>query len=154
MYSGIFAAVLASIRALRLRMAVFDTEVVDLSDLVEDPIELLFATQLGGGTDINLALGWVERQVSRPSDTVVVLITDLYEGGNLAQMLQRARGLVQTGATCICLLALNDEGAPLHDKDNAARMADMGWATFACTPDAFPELLAAAIARRDLGRFG
>ena len=153
-YSGIFAAVLASIRSLRLRMAVFDTELVDLSELVEDPIELLFATQLGGGTDIARALGWVQEQVRRPSDTVVVLITDLYEGGNERLMFQRARELQATGATCVCLLALNDEGAPIHDKDNAARMAAMGWATFACTPDAFPELLAAALAKRDLSRFG
>jgi Mg-chelatase subunit ChlD len=153
-YSGIFAAVLASIRSLRLRMAVFDTELVDLSELVEDPIELLFSTQLGGGTDINLALGWVQQQISRPADTVVVLITDLYEGGDERQMLQRARELAATGARCLCLLALNDEGAPMHDKDNAQRMAELGWATFACTPDVFPELLAAAIARRDLSRFG
>lgn len=149
-YAGIFGAVLASIRALRLSMAVFDTEVADLSEHLHDPVELLFSTQLGGGTDISLALGWVQGQLQRPSDTVVVLITDLYEGGDEAQMLQRAQEIRATGATCVCLLALSDDGKPAFDARNAANMQTLGWATFACTPDRFPELIARALEGRPL----
>lgn len=149
-YAGIFGAVLASIRALRLSMAVFDTEVADLSEHLHDPVELLFSTQLGGGTDISLALGWVQQQVVRPSDTVVVLITDLFEGGDEGQMLQRAQEIRASGATCVCLLALSDDGKPAFDARNAAKMQALGWATFACTPDRFPDLIARALEGRAL----
>jgi Mg-chelatase subunit ChlD len=152
-YAGIFAAVLASIPAVGLRMAVFDTALAEVTEHVSDPVDLLFSTQLGGGTDIDMALTWVQGTLEKPSDTVVVLITDLFEGGNQASMLRRAAAISATGATCICLLALSDSGAPGFDRSNAQHLTDLGWATFACTPDAFPELLAAALARRDLGRF-
>ncbi|MFT5586265.1 MAG: Mg-chelatase subunit ChlD [Cognaticolwellia sp.] len=152
-YAGIFGAVLASMRALTLSMAVFDTDVADLSEHLDDPVELLFSTQLGGGTDISLALGWVQQQVVRPSDTVVVLITDLYEGGDVRQMLQRAHEIQASGATCICLLALSDDGKPGYDANNAAKMQTLGWATFACSPNAFPELMARAIEGRGFKGF-
>ena len=152
-YAGIFGAVLASMRALTLSMAVFDTDVADLSEHLDDPVELLFSTQLGGGTDISLALGWVQQQVVRPSDTVVVLVTDLYEGGDLRQMLQRAHEIRSSGATCICLLALSDDGKPGFDANNAAKMQALGWDTFACTPGAFPELMSRAIEGRGFRGF-
>ena len=149
-YAGIFAAVLASLKAVRTRMVVFDTAVVDLTDTVDDPVDLLFGVQLGGGTDINRALGYCQQVVDRPEKTILVLITDLYEGGNQADMLKRAAALKASGVNVICLLALADNGAPGYDHHNAARFAAMGIPTFACTPDRFPELMAAAIQQRDL----
>jgi Mg-chelatase subunit ChlD len=150
-YSGIFAAVLASIRAVSTSMVVFDTSVVDLTQQLHDPIELLFSTQLGGGTDINRALAYCQTLVLRPAQTVLVLITDLFEGGNAQEMVQRAAALVTAGVTVVCLLALSDEGSPAFDPQNAARLAALGIPAFACTPDQFPDLMAAAIQRRDLG---
>jgi Mg-chelatase subunit ChlD len=149
-YSSIFAAVLASLRAVSTRLVVFDTAVVDLSDQLSDPVEVLFGTQLGGGTDINRALAYCEQLITRPPRTVVVLITDLYEGGNAQEMLGRAKALVASGATVICLLALNDQGAPSYDGANASAFTALGIPTFACTPDLFPELMAAAIQKRDI----
>lgn len=149
-YSGIFGAVLASIRALTTRMVVFDTAVVDLTDDLQDPVDLLFGTQLGGGTDINRALGYCQQIITRPEQTILVLITDLYEGGDQQHMLRRAAELVASGVQVICLLALSDRGAPGHHQDNAARFASLGIPAFACTPDLFPDLMAAAIQRRDL----
>lgn len=149
-YAGIFGAVLATVRSLSLRMCVFDTEVADLSEHLSDPVSLLFATQLGGGTGIHRALGWAEQQLERPQDSIVVLITDLFEGGDRDIMFERARRITASGATCICLLALSDDGKPVYDRDNAASMQALGWATFGCTPDAFPELLARAIEGRKL----
>ncbi len=81
-YAGIFGAVLASIRAVSTRMVVFDTAVVDLTEDLQDPVDLLFGTQLGGGTDINRALAYCQQIITRPAQTILVLITDLYEGGN------------------------------------------------------------------------
>ncbi len=150
-YSGIFGAVLASIRAVSTRMVVFDTSVVDLTDDLQDPVDLLFGTQLGGGTDINRALAYCQQIITRPAKTILVLITDLYEGGNEQEMLRRAAELVASGVQVICLLALSDKGTPSFDQGNAARLASFGIPSFACTPDLFPDMMAAAIQRQDLG---
>ena len=149
-YSGIFAAVLASIRAVRTRMVVFDTAVVDLTDDLHDPVDLLFGVQLGGGTDINRALAYCQSRIVQPSRTVLVLITDLYEGGNRGEMLGRVRDLVESGVRMVCLLALSDSGAPSYHAENAAALAALDVPTFACTPDLFPDMMAASLARQDL----
>jgi Mg-chelatase subunit ChlD len=152
-YSSIFAAVMASVRALSTRLVVFDTSVVDLTDQLADPVEVLFGTQLGGGTDINRAVAYCQQLITRPPQTVFVLITDLYEGGNADEMIARVRAMKEGGVTIVCLLALNDQGAPMFDARNAAALAALDVPTFACTPDAFPEMIAAALARQDVGRW-
>ena len=149
-YSSIFAAVLASLPALKTRMVVFDTAVVDLSHLLSDPVEVLFGTQLGGGTDIAKALGYCQSLMTRPAKTVFVLVSDLCEGGDQSLMISRMAQLVAAGATCVALLALSDEGAPAYDHNNAAQLAALGIPAFACTPDQFPDLMAAALQREDL----
>jgi hypothetical protein len=149
-YSGIFGAVLASIHALSTRMIVFDTAVADLSEDLQDPVDLLFGARLGGGTDINRALAYCQGLVARPSQTILFLITVLYEGGDANELMKRAAALVANGVQMICLLALNDTGAPIFDERRAAAFVGLGIPTFACTPDLFPDLLAAAISRRDL----
>jgi hypothetical protein len=78
------------------------------------------------------------------------LITDLYEGGNAEEMVRRMAGMVASGVNAICLLALNDDGAPCFDERNASRLAGLGVPVFACTPDQFPSLMAAAIQRQDI----
>ena len=98
---------------------VFDTSVVDLTDDLQDPVDLLFGVQLGGGTDIDRALGYCQTVITRPSDTVLVLVTDLCEGGNEREMRKKMISLVQSGVQLIVLLALNDDGAPFYDKENA-----------------------------------
>ena len=150
-YSSVFGAVLASMRAVTTRMVVFDTAVVDLTDELHDPVDLLFGTQLGGGTDINRALAYCQTLVTRPAQTVLVLVTDLYEGGDADEMIRRAAALVASGVRMVCLLALSDSGAPVSDARNAARLAALGVPTFACTPDLFHDLMATALQKRDLG---
>ncbi|MDE9365696.1 VWA domain-containing protein [Luteipulveratus sp. YIM 133132] len=152
-YSSVFGAVLASLSAVSTRMVVFDTEVVDLTDELDDPVDVLFGVQLGGGTDINRALAYCQQQISRPDDTVLVLISDLYEGGIAEEMVSRARSVVASGATMIALLALSDSGQPSFDAAHAAALAEVGVPSFACTPDLFPDLMAAAIERRDIGQW-
>ncbi len=149
-YSGIFGAVLASIRAVSTHMVVFDTAVVDLTDDLQDPVDLLFGTQLGGGTDINRALAYCQQVITRPTQTILLLITDLYEGGNNQTMLRRAAELVESGVQVICLLALSDRGTPGFDQHNAAVLASLGIPSFACTPDLFPDMMAAAIQKQDM----
>jgi hypothetical protein len=134
-------------------MVVFDTSVVDLTEELHDPVDLLFGTQLGGGTDINRALAYCQGLVRRPQETIVVLISDLYEGGNKTEMLQRVAALVGAGVQFITLLALNDDGAPTFDQRVAAKFAELGIPAFACTPDRFPDLMAAAINRQDIAQW-
>ena len=152
-YAGIFGAVMASLPALATRLVVFDTAVVDLSEDLDDPVDLLFGTQLGGGTDIARALGYCQGVVEQPAETILVLISDLFEGGDRAQMLQRAGALIASGVQFITLLALNDDGAPGYDHAIAAELAAMGAPAFACTPDQFPDLMAAAINCQDIGQW-
>lgn len=152
-YSGIFGSVMASLPTVKTKMVVFDTAVADLTEDLKDPVDLLFGVQLGGGTDINLALGYCQELVTKPTDTILVLVTDLYEGGNPEQMHQRAKELVDNGVTVICLLALDDTGTPSYDKMHAEKFASIGIPVFACTPDMFPDMMAAAIQQQDLHRW-
>lgn len=149
-YGGIFGAVLASIAAVKTSIVVFDTAVVDLTDLAADPVDLLFGTQLGGGTDIHRALTYCQGLVTRPEKTTLVMITDLMEGGDRRGMLRRLASLVDSGVNVVCLAALSDEGAPYYDARNAGALAEMGIPTFACTPDLFPDLMATALQRGDV----
>lgn len=149
-YSSIFGAVLASMPALATKFILFDTAVVDLTAELSDPVDLLFGAQLGGGTDIHKALCYCEKLVTRPRDTVMILISDLVEGGNVAGMMQAAARLKESGVQLISLLALSDEGKPAYDARNAAHFAEMDIPVFACTPDRFPDLMAAALAKKDL----
>jgi Mg-chelatase subunit ChlD len=149
-YAAVFAAALASVRTIRTSLVAFDTEVIDLTEKLDDPVEILFGCQLGGGTDINRALGYCQQLVSRPQDTVLLLISDLYEGGAPMQMLRRITELSRSGVQVVVLLALSDSGAPSYDHEHAAALAELGVPAFACTPDQFPDLLAVALSRGDV----
>ncbi len=149
-YSGIFGSVMASIPAIKTKMVVFDTAVADLTEELTDPVELLFGVQLGGGTDINAALTYCKQIITRPLDTVLVLITDLFEGGNPEEMRKRAIEITRAGVQVIVLLALNDDGAPGYDHQNAQFLSNIGIPVFACTPDKFPDLMAAALSKQDI----
>ncbi|MFC7381556.1 VWA domain-containing protein [Sphaerisporangium rhizosphaerae] len=152
-YSSVFGAVLASMRSLRTSLVVFDTSVVDLTEQLHDPVELLFGTQLGGGTDINRAIAYCQGLITRPANSIFILISDLYEGGVREEMLRRVAAMTAAGVQVIVLLALSDEGQPHYDRDNAEALAALGVPAFACTPDAFPGLMAAAIERRDIAQW-
>jgi Mg-chelatase subunit ChlD len=149
-YASVFGAVLASMRSIDTKLVVFDTAVVDLTDQLDDPVDVLFGTQLGGGTDINRALAYCQSLITRPAETVVVLISDLYEGGIRDEMLKRVAAMKASGVQFVALLALSDEGAPSYDREHAAALAALGAPAFACTPDLFPEIMAAAIEKRPL----
>jgi Mg-chelatase subunit ChlD len=149
-YASVFGAVLASIRSLRTSLVVFDTAVVDLTSQLSDPVDVLFGIQLGGGTDINRAIAYCQGLITRPRDSIFVLISDLYEGGIREEMLARMGAMHAAGVQVVALLALSDEGAPSFDAANAAALTALGIPAFACTPDAFPELLALAIDGGDI----
>lgn len=152
-YSSIFAAVISSMPSLRTQLVVFDTEVVDLTEELQDPIEMLFGIQLGGGTDIAKALTYCESLITNPSETQLILISDLYENGDKQALLQTAQRIIEGGTNLVTLLALSDEGAPISNRHIAGQFTALGSPAFACTPDLFPQLMAAALERRDLHQF-
>jgi Mg-chelatase subunit ChlD len=152
-YSSIFGAVMASLPAVSTKLVVFDTAVVDMSEQLDDPVDLLFGVQLGGGTDIHRAVSYCQGLIREPHNAILVLISDLYEGGVEQKLLARAQELVEAGVQFITLLALSDEGRPSYDKELAAKLAALGVPSFACTPDAFPSLMAAAIRRDDVNQW-
>jgi hypothetical protein len=152
-YASVLGAVMAGMATIRTSLVVFDTEVADLTSTLSDPVDILFATQLGGGTDINRAVAYCQSLVSRPLDTILVLLSDLFEGGIREELVGRMASLVDGGVVVVVLLALSDDGSPAYDHGLAADLAATGVVSFACTPDAFPELMAAAIERRDLSRW-
>ena len=149
-YAAVLGSILASLRSIRTHLVVFDTNVVDVTDRLHDPVDLLFAAQLGGGTHIAKALDYTQSLIQRPQDTLLVLISDLYEGVDEREMVQRISRLHNDGVQLIPLLALNDDGAPRYNKSVAAYLAQLDIPAFACTPELFPDLMATAIQRGDL----
>ena len=149
-YSTIFAAVMASIPVVKTQLVCFDTAIVDLTEELEDPVNVLFGVQLGGGTDINQAVAYCESKIERPAKTHLILITDLYEGGNATSLKGRIANLIRQDVNVITLLALSDDGRPAYDAQLAEDFAALGSPVFACTPDQFPDLMATALKREDV----
>ena len=149
-YASIFAAVMASLPVVKTKLVCFDTAILDLTEELEDPVEVLFGVQLGGGTDINQAVAYCAERIERPTKSHFIMITDLYEGGNAAEMLSRVASLVRDGVNVIILLALTDTGRPFYDETMARKIASMGIPVFACTPDQFPGMMASALRREDV----
>lgn len=149
-YASIFAAVMASLPVVSTKLVCFDTAILDLTEELADPVEVLFGVQLGGGTDINRAIAYCADRIERPSKTHLVLISDMYEGGDAEDLVSRIAQLVSVGVNVIVLLALTDTGRPSYDPALSGRVAALGVPVFACTPDQFPDLMATALQREDV----
>jgi hypothetical protein len=149
-YGGVTGAIFASMPALETHVVVFDTEVVDLTEKCHDPVDLIFGVQLGGGTDINRAVGYCQELIHDPRKTLFLLITDLFEGGNGNELVRRMEALTASGVKAICLLALADSGVPCYDEGMAKRFANVNVPSFACTPKMLPTLLEGALRGHDL----
>jgi hypothetical protein len=150
-YASLVGSIFASMPSLDTRVVAFDTEVVDLSEqCADDPVDMLFGIQLGGGTDINKSLIYCEPFITEPKKTIFILVSDLYEGGNRTEMIRRLREMHESGVKTICLLALSDDGVPSYDESVAKKLAQYGIPCFGCTPDRLPELIEGALKGMDL----
>jgi hypothetical protein len=150
-YGAVCGSIFASLPALDTHVVAFDTEVVDLTEKCgNDPVDMLFGVQLGGGTDINKSVAYCEQFIQEPKRTLFILITDLYEGGNQAQLVRRLGEMAAAGVRAICLLALSDSGVPSYDEALARKLAALGIPCFGCTPQRLPELLEGALRGADL----
>ncbi|MCX7749879.1 MAG: VWA domain-containing protein [Clostridia bacterium] len=150
-YASVAGAIFASMASINTRIVAFDTEIVDLSEQYDnDPVDMLFGIQLGGGTDINKSVAYCEKFISDPKKTIFILISDLYEGGNQASLVRRMSEMKEAGVKVMCLLALSDKGAPFYDENLARKLSSLGIPCFACTPTLLPELLEGALKGNDL----
>jgi len=150
-YGAVTGSIFASLPALDTRVVVFDTEVVDLTEKCgDDPVDMLFGVQLGGGTDINKSVAYCEQFITDPAKTLFIMITDLYEGGNEAQLVRRLKEMRESGVRVLCLLALSDSGIPEFDNRLAKKLSGLGIPCFGCTPNKLPELVEGALRGDDL----
>jgi Mg-chelatase subunit ChlD len=147
-YSSIMAAIFASLEVLQTHLVFFDTSVVDMTPMLFDPIEILFASQLGGGTDIAQAVSYCRGLITQPEKTIFILITDLYEGGNQQILLQELNEMVESKIKATCLLALDDTARPGFDHEMARKVRALGIPTFACTPKKLVEFIEDILGQR------
>lgn len=152
-YSSIMSCILASMASIRTHIVAFDTNIVDLTEKCDDPVDLLFGFQLGGGTNIDQSVAYCQKFVENPSKTLFFLITDLEEGGNRASLMNQLKELKESGVTVVCLLAIADGGKPYYDAQMAEKVARIGIPCFACNPEMLPLLLQRALKGQDLGEF-
>lgn len=149
-YASIMSAILASLSSIKTHFIVFDTKVVDLTENLQDPVDLLFGLQLGGGTDIQRALQYSQQLIQNPKETLLILISDLFEGGKTQPLIRSVQRLKSLGVTIVALLALNDEGSPQYDREVAQRIAQYKVPVFAATPDQLTNLFVAAVEGRNV----
>ena len=153
-YSSIMACILASLSSVKTNVVAFDTQIMDLTELCQDPVDLLFGFHMGGGTDIAKSIAYCRQFVETPSKTIFFLISDLMEGGNRAGLLNHLREMKEDGVTVIVLLAVSDGGQrPYYDETTAQRISAMKIPCFACAPEKLPELLECALKKQDFSQF-
>ena len=152
-YSSIMSCILASMSVIKTKVVAFDTNIVDLSEKCEDPIDLLFGFTLGGGTDIEKSIKYCTKYIENPKKTIFFLISDLEEGGNRAGLLRRLTQMKEDGVIVICLLAISDDGKPFYDANMAGKIAAQGIPCFAAAPQMLPRLLEKAMKNEDLSEF-
>ena len=140
-HSAVLAGIFAELPMLDTRLVIFDTQVVDLSAQLDDPVETLMSIQLGGGTNIAGALQYCATLMEEPFRTIVVLVSDLCEGGSLSGLLSVSRGILESGAKLVCLTALDMEANPVYDRRTAEQLAALGAFVGAMTPEALGDFM-------------
>ena len=141
-HAAVTASIFFGIRAIRTHLVLFDTEVVDVTEHCADPVETIMKVQLGGGTDIANAVAYAAGLVENPRRTIIVLISDFYEGGLVSRLLSLTKQLVDSGVTFLGLAALDERAEPVYDRDLAQQMVNLGAHVGAMTPGELAEWVA------------
>lgn len=146
-YTAIVASVLASLKTVETHLIFFNTEIMDLTNKYEDPVQLLFSAACGGGTDIAMAVRYASQKMRNPTECLFFIVSDLYEGGNKQDLIFQLHALCDRGVKTYSLLSLSDNGTPDYDQILAKQIAAMDIPCFACSPDKFAELLTEALSK-------
>ena len=144
-YSAIMAGIFSKLPILSVKLVVFDTEIVDLTGYVEDPVEALMSVQLGGGTNIGKAMNYCETLIETPYRTIMVMVTDLYDGGGYTPMYASAKRIIEAGAKLFILTGLDTESQGMIDTNAGKKMAGLGAKVATLTPNALAEWVAEAV---------
>jgi Mg-chelatase subunit ChlD len=144
-YSAVMAGILSGLPLIDVKLVVFDTSVVDLSEHIDDPVELLLSVQLGGGTNIGQAMHYCEQLVEDPHRTIVVLVSDFCEGAPPSSLLASCKRFREGGVKLLGLAALDETASPSYDVQMAEMLAAHGMDIAALTPRKFAEWLAKTI---------
>lgn len=144
-FSAIMASIFAELPSVKTSLALFDTRVVDISDQVGQPVDVLMSIQLGGGTDIAQAVAYSSTLVREPARTIFVLITDFYEGGHPGQLVKNVGAMTAAGVRCVGLGALGYDARPQYDKAMASKCRKVGMDILVCTPERLAEAMAEII---------
>ena len=144
-FSAIMASIFAELPSLRTSLFLFDTRIADLSEQVGQPVDVLMKVQLGGGTDIGKAVAYAGTLVREPARSILVLITDFYEGGEVKRLVHNISELAEAGVRCIGLGALGHDARPQYDKATAGRCRKAGMDILVCTPERLAEAMAEII---------
>ena len=145
-HSAVMAGIFAKLPMLDTRLVIFDTQVVDLSAHLDDPVSTLMSVQLGGGTYIGGALAYCETLISQPGRTMVILVSDLCEGGSVQELLAVSRRIIESGAKLICLTALDRDANPAYDRQTGERLAALGAHVGAMTPEQLGDFIGTIVA--------
>ena len=138
-YSAVMAGIFRGLPSMRVSLVAFDTKVIDLTDACDDPTEVLMSVQLGGGTDIGGAVGYCSTLAANPHKTILVLVTDFYEGGPVGDLLANIKALREAGVRVLGLAALDEKSRPVYDRETAGRCVAAGAEVAAVTPQRLAE---------------
>jgi Mg-chelatase subunit ChlD len=144
-HSAVMASILVGLPMLSVRLVIFDTAVVELTEHIDDPVEVLMNVQLGGGTDIGTALTYCEQRIRNPRRTILILLSDFEEGASPQRLVATARRIREAGVTLLGLASLDQEACPFYDRRMAERLAAAGMDIAALTPRRLAEWLSEKI---------
>ena len=144
-FSAVMASIFAELPAIKTSLVLFDTQIVDLSDQVGQPVDVLLSIQLGGGTDITKAMIYTNGLVRQPQRTIVVLITDFYEGRSESDLIAQTRLMADSGMRLVGLGALGYDARPSYNKATASKLRKVGMDILVCTPEKLAECMAEII---------
>ena len=144
-HAAIIASIFAEVSEISTHLLAFDTSVVDLSEDLTDPVSTLMGVQLGGGTNIGLAVAAAEALVTHPRRTLLVLVSDLYEGADPDLLVARVNRLTEAGVRVLVLAALDEAAQPAYDRALGGRLVALGAEVAALTPSALVAWVAEVI---------
>ncbi|MGW3074262.1 vWA domain-containing protein [Kitasatospora sp. NPDC001132] len=133
-WAALTASILAGVPSLSTHFVAFSTEVLDLTERVDDPLSLLLEVRVGGGTSIAKGLRYARELVTVPSRTLIAVVSDFEEGGPVGGLLAQTRALVDSGVHLLGCAALDDTGTARYSKAVAGQLVAAGMPVAALSP--------------------
>ena len=144
-YTSVMASIFANLPYLSVKLVIFDILVVDLSEYIREPIDILFKVQLGGGTDIAGALEYAKKITVAPDKTIIILISDLFDSNDYKLMYKVANDIIESGSKLFVLTALDYNANISYDEEAAKHFSKIGAKVGALTPNKLSKWISESI---------